>query len=97
MNGVMERTAQQIGQSIATGNILGVGMAFAKMPLDILKNVESEDVQRDRMREEQEKADAENFAPGGKRKPKDKEKEKEKEEKGKGSKKQEAPARVYGR
>ncbi len=103
MQGVLERTAQEIGKSIGQGNILGVGLAVAKMPLDILKNVESEDVQRDKMREEQEKADGENFIPGGKRKPKKKDKEKEgkgEEGKGKGkgtSKKQEAPVRVRGR
>ena len=102
MQGVLERTAQEIGKSIGQGNILGVGLAVAKMPLDILKNVESEDVQRDRMREEQEKADAENFIPGGKRS-KDKEEDKEEQgkkgkDKGKGkSKKQEAPVRVRGR
>ena len=72
MQGVMEDTAAEVVKSLAQGNIMGAGMAVAQMPLAVLKNVESEDVKRDKMREEQEKADAENFIPGGKRKPKDK-------------------------
>lgn len=80
MQGVMERIAQEVGKSLAQGNIAGAGLAAAKMPLDILKNVESEDVQRDKMREEQEKADAENFIPGGKRKKKKKDKGKGKDQ-----------------
>lgn len=90
MQGVMEDTAAEVVKSLAQGNIMGAGMAVAQMPLAVLKNVESEDVKRDRMREEQEKADAENFIPGGKRKPKDK-------DKGGKAKKQEAPVRVRGR
>ena len=89
VQGVMERTGENIGKSIVQGKILGAGMAFAKMPLDILKNVESEEGQQGKMREQHEKSAAEMLIPSTR--PKKKEKEKGKE------KKQEAPARVRGR
>ena len=75
MQGVMDRTAQEIGKALAQGNIAGAGLAVAKMPLDVLKNVESEDVKRDKLREQAEKAQAEEGIlgmGGSKKKRKDK-------------------------
>ena len=82
MQGVMDRTAQEIGKALGQGNIVAAGMAVAKMPLDILKNVESDDVKMDKLREQMEKAQAEEgiLSMGGSKK----KKKKDKGSKGKG-------------
>ena len=70
-----ERTMEEVGKSLVQGNIAGAGLAVAKMPLDVLKNVESEDVKRDKLREQAEKAQAEEGIlgmGGSKKKRKDK-------------------------
>ena len=76
MQGVMERTMEEVGKSLVQGNIAGAGMAVAKMPLDVLKNVESDDVKRDKLREQMEKAQAEEgiLGMGGSKKKKKKDK-----------------------
>ena len=61
MEGVMVDTMGSMIKSLATGDIKGAMLAPAKMPLAILQHVESDDVKMDRLREQQEKADAHFF------------------------------------
>ena len=61
MEGVMVDTMGSMIKSLATGDIKGAMLAPAKMPLAILQHVESDDVKMDRLREQQEKADARFF------------------------------------
>lgn len=79
------QTAQSVVQSAVKLDPLGAGKSAAELPLAVLKNVESEDVQRDKMREAQQQAQAEQgLLLGGKSKSKSKGKDKGSKGKGQG-------------
>ena len=90
----VSQTMEGVVKSMVQLDPAGAGMSIAKMPLATLKNVESNDVKRDKMREVMEQAEAEQgLLLGGKSKSKTKDQDKE-ADKGKGGP---APARSRGR
>ena len=98
MQGVIQDTIEQVVQSAVKLDPVGAGMAVARMPLATLQHVESEDVQRDKMREAMEQAQAEEgLLLGGKGKSKPKGKDKDKEASQDQDKGGPAPARSRGR
>lgn len=87
----VSQTMEGVVKSMVQLDPAGAGMSVAKMPMAVLKNVESDDVRRDKMREAMEQAQAEEgllLGGKGKSKPKGKDKEASQDKGGHG-------ARVY--
>ena len=68
----LSQTAESVAKSLVQLDFAGAAKSVAELPLAVLKNVESDDVKRDKLREQMEKAEAESIIPGGKSKKKDK-------------------------